>query len=192
MSKTPLNNEKQKEYIFTEKDYNSGMGFSTYVWGPAFWHVLHTISFNYPVNPTKEDKKHYMDFIKSLQYVLPCGSCRENFKKNIKSKDCKLNMSVMKNRESISRWFNKLHNTINKQIGKKLNVKYEDSRDFYEQFRARCSKPKGKQHGGCSEPYHKGIKSKTVLRIIPRKSKQPTIKVDKKCLCKKNKLIRIK
>ena len=54
----------------------------TTVWGPGMWHYLHTMSFNYPVSPTKEDKKHYFDFIINLQYVLPCGKCRKNLKKN--------------------------------------------------------------------------------------------------------------
>ena len=32
------------------------------------WHVLHTMSFNYPVNPTAEDKKHYRTYV---IYVVP-------------------------------------------------------------------------------------------------------------------------
>jgi len=148
------------------------------------WYFLHTMSFNYPVEPTKEDKKNYMNFLKSLQYVLPCKSCRENYKKNIKSKETKLTMSVMKNRESLSRWLNKLHNTINIQLGKNKEVKYEDSRDFYEQFRARCTGPKKGSHGGCNEPYHKNLKSKTILRIVPRDKKEPTLDVDSRCLYK--------
>ena len=75
----------------------------TSVWGPNLWHVLHTISFNYPVKPTEKDKKRYMNFIKSLQYVLPCRYCRDNLKKNLKV--VKLNKSVMKNRDT----FSKLH-----------------------------------------------------------------------------------
>ena len=95
-------------------------------------------------------------------------------------------MAVLKNRDSLSRWLCKLHNTINTQLGKKKEVKYEDCRDFYEQFRARCSKPKKKNvHGGCYEPYHKAVKSRTVLRITPRDSKEPTVDVNEKCLCKK-------
>ena len=174
-----------KEYVFDKEDYESGNGFSTYIWGPCMWYFLHTMSFNYPVKPTSLDKKHYMTFLKSLQYVLPCKTCRENYSKNIKSSECKLNMAVMKNRNSLSRWLCKLHNKINTQLCKKKEMKYEVCRDFYEQFRARCTKPKGKQHSGCSEPFHKGIKSRTVLRIVPRKSKIPTLDVDKKCLCKK-------
>ena len=38
----------------------------TSVWGSALWHVLHTISFNYKVNPTNEDKMNYKIFIESL------------------------------------------------------------------------------------------------------------------------------
>ena len=177
--------ECNNKYVFTEKDYNSDYGFSTFVWGPCMWYFLHTMSFNYPVNPTKEDKKHYMAFLKSLQYVLPCKSCRENYKLNITAKDTKLTMKVMKNRETLSIWMCKIHNTINNQLDKKKDIKYEDCRDFYEQFRARCGKPKGAKHGGCFEPFHSGIKSKTVLRIIPRDSKEPTLDVDEKCLSKK-------
>ena len=32
--------------------------------------------------PTKEDKKHYKEFIYSLRYILPCHYCRQNLKKN--------------------------------------------------------------------------------------------------------------
>ena len=30
----------------------------TTVWGPSMWHYLHTMSFNYPIKPTKKKKKH--------------------------------------------------------------------------------------------------------------------------------------
>ena len=53
----------------------------TSVWGPSMWHYLHTMSFNYPVKPTPEEKKHYKEFILSLQHVLPCKYCRINLKK---------------------------------------------------------------------------------------------------------------
>ena len=31
----------------------------TSVWGPSMWHYLHTMSFNYPIHPTEQDKKYY-------------------------------------------------------------------------------------------------------------------------------------
>ena len=67
--------------IFTKEHYNSGDGMLTAVWGPPLWHSLHTISFNYPVKPTKEDKDNYYNYFKSIQFVLPCRYCRENFSK---------------------------------------------------------------------------------------------------------------
>ena len=90
MSKT------RKKRTFGENDFSSGEGMVTKIWGPVFWMILHTISFNYPVNPTEEDKHHYKDFIYSLRYVLPCKYCRINLTKNLKEKP--LSMCHMKNR----------------------------------------------------------------------------------------------
>ena len=76
--------KKTKKTVFIEKDFKSGDGMLTSVWGPSLWHSLHTISFNYPVKPTLQDKKNYKRFIMNLRYILPCKYCRMNFKKNLK------------------------------------------------------------------------------------------------------------
>ena len=60
-------NNKSKKRVFTRKDYNSGDGMLTASWGPAIWHYLHMMSFNYPVEPTPENKKQYREFIINLQ-----------------------------------------------------------------------------------------------------------------------------
>ena len=177
--------KNKKLTVFDESHYKSDNGFSTYIWGPCMWQFLHIMTFNYPVKPTPKQKKDYKKFLELLQVTLPCGKCRENYAMNIKADDTKLTMNVMKDRESLSKWLCKLHNKINKQIGKNTETPYDECRDFYEQFRARCTKTKGAQHGGCTIPIHKGIKSKTVLRIVPRNSKVPTLKINKKCLCKR-------
>ena len=70
--------------VFSDEEFNSDNGMMTAVWGPALWHSLHTISFNYPVNPTKDDKQHYMNFIHSLKFILPCKYCRMNLSRNLK------------------------------------------------------------------------------------------------------------
>ena len=46
-----------KKSPFTKEDFQSKDGMLTYVWGPSMWHSLHTISFNYPINPTLEEKR---------------------------------------------------------------------------------------------------------------------------------------
>ena len=56
---------------YSKKDYESTDGMLTSVWGPSLWHTLHTISFNYPIYPSKEDKKNYKKFMIGLKNVLP-------------------------------------------------------------------------------------------------------------------------
>ena len=75
-------NKTKKHRVFKKGDFYSGDGFLTTVWGPSQWHMLHTISFNYPVNPTNQQKKDYRNYVLSLQNVLPCGACRKNLKTN--------------------------------------------------------------------------------------------------------------
>ena len=160
---------KTKKRVFTKKDYNSGDGMVTKIWGPAMWHYLHTMSFNYPVNPTPKEKKHYRDFIINLQYVLPCKYCRMNLTNNFKKKP--LQMCDMASRDTFSRYIYDLHETINKMLGKKSHLTYCQVRDRYENFRSRCTEEKGKiftfkktttkkkKEKGCIEPLY-GKKSK--------------------------------
>ena len=104
----------QKKSPFTTDDYNSGDGMMTSIWGPALWLTIHTISFNYPIEPSEEQKKDYYKYFKNLQNVLPCRYCRENYAKNIQTH--KLTKEVMKNRESLSRWVYELHEMVNKNL----------------------------------------------------------------------------
>jgi hypothetical protein len=109
----------------------------TTVWGASLWHSLHTISFNYPVDPTHSDKTHYKDLILNLCHVLPCKYCRMNLRNNLKS--LPLKMGEMKNRETFSRYIYNLHELVNKMLKKKSGLTYTDVRKRYEHFRARCN-----------------------------------------------------
>jgi len=165
---------------FNDDDYNSNDGMMTYIWGPAFWHILHTISFNYPVKPTNEQKENYYNFFMNLQNILPCKYCRENYKKNLKT--LPLTPNKLKNREIFSQWVYEMHELVNKDLGKKSNLTYNDVRDRYEHFRSRCLiNPKDKtKNKGCHEPLY-GVKSKCVINIVPKDSKKETFKIDKNC-----------
>ena len=101
-SKTKSNIKSKTKRTYTKKEYNSGDGMLTTVWGPAMWHYLHTMSFNYPINPTAEEKNNYRNFVLNLQHVLPCKYCRINLKTNFKQ--FPLNMNHMKNRETFSKY----------------------------------------------------------------------------------------
>lgn len=186
--------KKDHNSPFTEADYLSGDGMMTSVWGPPMWHILHTISFNYPIKPTEEQKKHYFKFYKNLQNILPCRYCRENLTNNLKKH--KLNKAVMKNRETLSKWVYELHETINKMLGKTSGLSYEDVRDRYEHFRSRCLvDPDGveipqtafkNKESGCTEPLY-GVKSKCVINIVPKDERLSSFKMDPKCVIKKGK-----
>lgn len=184
--------------IFTKKNYESNNGMQSSIFGPPIWYSLHMISFNYPVKPTEQDKKNYMNFLLSFEHTLPCVYCRTNFQANLK----KANFSIasMKNRDSFSRFVYKLHNCVNEMLGKKVQISYEEVRDRYEHFRARCdekeSKKKiledqkklsktGKKEKGCEDALY-GAKSRCVLRIIPKNSKKETFGIESKCKAKRS------
>jgi len=180
----------KKQRVYTKKHFYSGDGMLTAVWGPSMWHYLHTMSFNYPINPTKEEKKDYKNFVISLKNVLPCKYCRINLKNNFKIhplKECH-----MKNRETFSKYIYKLHEIVNKMLNKKSGLTYCDVRERYEHFRARCTiqKPKlfkfkktrkNKMEKGCTEPLY-GKKAKCIIKIVPQDEKCNTMQIDKKCL----------
>lgn len=217
MKKTRKNrntyNKTKKNRVFTKKEYNSGDGMLTKVWGPAMWHYLHTMSFNYPVKPTSEQKKHYRDFVVNLKNVLPCKYCRMNLTNNFKKKP--LNLCHMKNRETFSRYIYELHELVNKMLGKNSGLSYCDVRERYEHFRARCTQDtpkvfkfkettpknlnktvkntvkntvkktdkKDKKEKGCTEPLY-GKKSKCIINIVPIEDRSATLKISQKCLKK--------
>jgi hypothetical protein len=189
-------NNTRKKRVYTKDEYNSGDGMLTTVWGPSMWHYLHTMSFNYPVNPTKEQKHNYRDFIISLQHVLPCKHCRINLTRNLKQMPLK--MSNMENRETFSRYIYDLHELINKMLNKKSNLKFCDVRERYEHFRSRCTDEKPKlfelkelkalnerkkkdKEKGCTEPLY-GKKAKCVIKIVPQDEKIDSFQIDEKCI----------
>lgn len=166
--------------VYTSDDYNSNDGMLTTVWGPGVWHTLHTMSFNYPVEPTDDDKRNYRNFVLNLKYVLPCGKCRKNLRKNFKK--LPLDMKHMASRDSFSRYIYRLHELINKMLNKTSGLTYEVVRERYEHFRSRCTvELKPKLEKGCVNPLY-GEKSKCVLKIVPQQEKCESFEIDDKCV----------
>jgi len=185
-------NRSIKKTPFKEDDFNSNDGMLTTIWGPGMWHSLHSISFNYPVKPTCDDKRYYRNFILNLQYVLPCGKCRKNLKKNFNK--LPLTVSDMKSRHTFSLYIYNLHELINKMLHKKSGLSYEDVRERYEHFRSRCiksltemkqtklkSKKEKTEEKGCTEPLY-GEKAKCVIQIVPQSKKCKTFNIHKQCV----------
>ena len=87
------------------------------VWGPPAWTFLHTVTYNYPENPSDNDKKNYHNFFMTLQHVLPCEKCKGHYKQNIQKYD--LNNSL-DNRDDLVKWLIDLHNEVNRDNGKRV------------------------------------------------------------------------
>jgi hypothetical protein len=83
------------------------------IWGPHAWVFLHTITFNFPENPTPEQQKVYKEFFESLIHIIPCDKCRYNYIKKIK----KYPVNV-ESRMKLVEWLLHIHNDVNKSTGK--------------------------------------------------------------------------
>jgi len=191
MRKNTRKRSPTQKGVFLKKDYHSGDGMLTTVWGPSLWHTLHTISFNYPIHPSKNEKIQYKKFILQLKHILPCKYCRINLTENFKC--LPLLHKHMKNRTTFSRYIYDLHELINKMLKKKSNLTYEQVRERYEHFRARCNKGKIIQktmkkakakEKGCVDPLY-GLKSKCVIQIVPQQKKCETFQMNDKCKTKR-------
>jgi hypothetical protein len=91
------------------------------IWGPHLWFSLHTMSFNYPLNPNYQDKKQYENFFISMQHVIPCPVCKKNYIRHIKEHPIE---KFLENRKSLVYWVIDMHNMVNAETGKKI-VSYD-------------------------------------------------------------------
>lgn len=97
------------------------MGYSPKLWGSEGWHFIHFVALNYPNNPTEEDKTNYLNFLKSLEFTLPCEGCAYNFAQKLKKSPPNLN-----SRNELFEWTVDVHNQVNKENGKKI-LSYEEA-----------------------------------------------------------------
>ncbi len=88
------------------------------IWGPHGWKFLHYVTFSYPENPTNEDKENYKFFFNSVGTILPCFTCRENYKNHLKK--FPLDNNTLKTQFNLVSWLINVHNEVNKIHGEKI------------------------------------------------------------------------
>ena len=166
-------------------DKNNGL--ITKIWGEAGWIFGHSVTFGYPISPTDDQKQEYKNYFISLGNVLPCKYCRESYHKFITTGETALTDEVMQSRETLTKWFHNIHETVNKKLEMQYAVSYEDVVDKYESFRAKCGKNisvEKEKPKGCVTPldykafsfrklYHKDCP------IVPLSVAKPFIKLAK-------------
>lgn len=158
-------------------------GLITKIWGGAGWTFNHSVTFGYPLEPTEEQKSKYKNYFFSLGDVLPCRYCRESYQKFITTGDTALTDDSLKNRETLTKWFYRVHEAVNAKLEINYGVTYDDLVDKYESFRARCGKST-KTTKGCVAPLdYKAFSFKklyhTIAPIVPLKIVKPFIKLAK-------------
>lgn len=98
------------------------------IWGPHCWFFLHTISFNYPNNPTINQKKDYKFFFLALKNIIPCSICRKNYIRHLNEHPID---NHLQSKEELVKWVIDMHNLVNTETGKK-NYSYETIIKLYE------------------------------------------------------------
>ena len=97
------------------------------IWGPHGWKFMHYVSLGYPSNPTEEDKRNYKNFYTSLQHILPCAKCANNYSHNLKKYPIDNHLS---SRDTLVKWVIDIHNQVNNELNKK-EYTYEEALSLY-------------------------------------------------------------
>ena len=113
------------------------MQFSPNVWGPFFWHTMHVAALGYPKEPTYTEKKAAKEFYESLQFMLPCGICREHYAKHIQANPIS---TFLDRRADLFRWTIMVHNEVNKTL-KKPELTEQEVMGYYSRLGKRDRSP---------------------------------------------------
>jgi hypothetical protein len=98
------------------------------VYWNTYWLFLHTMAYNYPSNPTKENKDDIMKLVvKMMKGGLACRICTSHF--IVYSNDNPIK-NHYNNKEDLFRYFFDLHNDVNER-NKKTILSYDDVKELY-------------------------------------------------------------
>lgn len=100
------------------------------IWGPHAWIFLHTITLNYPNNPTIQDKQNYKNFFINLHHILPCEWCAKNYLIHLQKYPIDNYLNTKKN---LTQWLINIHNEINKLFNKKT-INYSEFINIYKKL----------------------------------------------------------
>lgn len=83
-------------------------------WSRPMWKVIHQLADNYDLTETYA--LYFKAFISSLQFVLPCGKCREHLAGNLAT--IPIDMYMYGDRTRLYQWSNQLHTMVTEQVKK--------------------------------------------------------------------------
>jgi len=86
------------------------------MWGPYGWTFLGYVALGFPDNATLEDRIAYGQMFKNLWRVLPCQKCADNYRRHLK--EVPPIEDFMTSGIKLFEWVWKVHNIVNKELGK--------------------------------------------------------------------------
>lgn len=97
--------------------YPNLQNIAPHVWGPHGWRFMHAIALAYPESPSEEEKKAAFQFFSSLEYLLPCESCKNNYRKELQMFPLQ---PALASKQKLNEWLTALHNSVNARLKKTI------------------------------------------------------------------------
>jgi hypothetical protein len=97
------------------------------LWGPGAWTFLHSITFNYPKEPTSKHKEVHAHFFNALPYVLPCEKCAYHLSENLKKYPIE---EVLDDKDEFVKWLIHIHNEVNVMLNKPIRSQEEVIQEY--------------------------------------------------------------
>jgi hypothetical protein len=76
---------------------------------------MHAVALTYPDAPSAEEKQAAQQFFSSLQYLLPCESCKLNYVKELKMFPLQ---PALESKQKLNEWLTSVHNSVSKRLNK--------------------------------------------------------------------------
>lgn len=114
----------------------SRLNLDPYCFGPPGWHFLHSVAAGYPEKDVSVDiKEQYRIFFTMVGNVLPCETCRVNYVNNLKRLPIE---EFLDTRKDLSYWIYQIHNFVNEETGKNVNISFDDVYEKYTRYALPC------------------------------------------------------
>ncbi|XP_014284318.1 FAD-linked sulfhydryl oxidase ALR [Halyomorpha halys] len=105
--------EEEKSSSSKEESDHNECPLDTRELGIAAWGLMHSIAAYFPENPTATERHEIACLFRMLAKYYPCSICAKDFQEDLKEMPPETESG-----EKLSQWLCKLHNKVNKKLGK--------------------------------------------------------------------------